>query len=296
MRYSEKYLYALFGMVIQSELELPGLTICEGQADVTITLGETPQHLDEPLQKTPWYEVGNEKYLLRVNGVADYYVANGKMIVIKQLKTAADELVRLFIPESVIPVLLQQRGFLALHGAVVNIHNKAVALLGLSQTGKSTLAYTFYNREYQVMSDEICAINLANNKAVIYPGIPRLHVWRDALHFADKDCKEYQPVRKGIEKYIVPVEDRFSEEALELGGIIILSHHNKKEINYEFVKGAEKLGKLRQYVNHIESALDKGKQFQLMTETCKSPMMQIAFNENRYPLNEMIDIIRKEMT
>lgn len=296
MGYSDKYLYSLFGMVIQSEIELPELTICEGQADVTITLGETPQHFDEPLQKTPWYEVSYEKYLLKVNGVADYYVANGKTIVINQQKMATDESVRLFLMESVIPILLQQRGFLALHGAVVNIHNKAVILLGLSQTGKSTLAYTFYNRGYQVLSDEICAINLTNNKAVIYPGIPRLHVWRDALHFADEDCKEYQPVRKGIEKYIVPVEDRFSKEALELGVIFILSHHNKKEINCEFVKGAEKLGKLRQYVNHIESALDKGKQFQLMTVTCKSPMMQITFNESLYSLNEMIDIIRKEMT
>ncbi|MFZ2959947.1 MAG: hypothetical protein WA705_23960 [Candidatus Ozemobacteraceae bacterium] len=288
--------HTAFGLIIESELELPELFASNGQIDAAIVFGKVPEHLETPVEKTPWFEVAGGKFLLRVDGIAKYYVENGNMIVIDPEAGTNKEDVRVFLLNTVIAALLQQRDYLILHGSVALINGKAVALVGPSRSGKTAIALSLYEKGYQILSDEICAIKTKNGKVLIYPGIPQLNVWHDTLAAEGKNVSGCQPIRRGLEKFAFRVEDRFCRDAFELSDIIFLKHHNKETMLSEALKGGEKLEHLLKNTYFVETTSDKVANFQVCGDAVNhANIMKVTFNNKLYQVDKLTNFIIKKL-
>jgi len=287
--------YTAFGLNIESELELPELTASEGPADVSIVFGETPRHLEAPAAETPWYEVKAGEFLLTVDSVARYYAGNGRCIVVEPVEGADEESVRVFLLESVFPALLQQRGYLALHGSAAVIRGKAVAIAGKSSAGKTAVALALYDRGFSLLTDEICALGVSGDgKLMIYPGAPWLHAWRDTLETSGRGAGGLAPIRLGLNKYSFPVRDRFATGPAELSHIFLLSEHNRDEAIVEAVRGGEKLESLLRQAFFVETIPDKMGHFKLCAAAASFPIIRLSFNRIPGNAERVADLILKE--
>lgn len=235
-----------FGIIIESQIELPELftTAADMAPQVKISLGHVPKKLDNAITGNPWYEIANGKFLLRVEGIADYYVTDGNAITIEPNEKATQEDIRVFLLNSVMAQLLHQRGLFLLHGSGAIIKNKAVLFLGSSSTGKTSITLDLYQRGYPLTGDELCAVTIENRKPKLLPGIPQLNVWEDTLVKSGEMTSEYQTIRNGINKYAVSVKENFCMDAAEISDIIILNNNNSQKLNLKQLQGAQKFKKI----------------------------------------------------
>ena len=213
-------LYAVFGLVFRSELPLPELppAPAEAAADVDIRSGAVGM----PMEGSAGYSVTKEGTLLRVADVGLFLVRDGREIVVEAAPGASERNVRLFLLGSALGALLHQRGLLPLHANAIEMDGKAVAFSGHSGAGKSTIAAWFHDRGHRILSDDVCVIGFdADGRALAYPGIPRLRLWREALEASGRDADEYHRSFDALDKYDVPSERR-TLDPLPLAAIYLL--------------------------------------------------------------------------
>ncbi|HWR12086.1 MAG TPA: hypothetical protein VN445_09695 [Rectinemataceae bacterium] len=287
--------YAVFGLTVESEIELPGLIASQDMPEGHIVFGKVPEHLDMIVEKTPWFEVAPRRLLLRIDKIARYYVEDGKYIVIEPCQNAQAEDIAVFLLDTVFAALLQQRGFFALHGSAVVVEGKAVILLGASSVGKTTIALALHDRGCPLLADEVCAIGMRDGNAVVFPGVPQLNIWEDTLLAAGKDVSGYRPIRQGLGKYVFRVEDRFCEEAVGLTNIVLLKGHNREAFEVETIRGGAKFESLLKNAFFAETAADRSRLFGLCAAASASRVVQVTFNNRTHDLDSAADFILKEL-
>ena len=104
--------YHAFGLNIDSELLFPDMPKISGTTDVVIQYGPVPEAIPDASLVGVRYQAAPRAFLLRVDGIASYYVKNGRTIIIEPENGAAEEEIRLFLLGSVMGGLLHQRGIL----------------------------------------------------------------------------------------------------------------------------------------------------------------------------------------
>ncbi len=288
--------YTAFGLILDSELKLPELFSAEGQADIKIVWGNVPDRLEVPLDQSPWWEITANEYLLRVSGVASYYVKNGEEIIIEPCMNAKAQDIRVFLLGTVLPALLSQRDYLVLHGGAVVVNGKAVVFLGPSQVGKTALALCFYDLGHKLLGDEVCAIQMLNDKIVAQPGIPQLNAWQDTLVKTGRDFRSYVPIRTGLRKYAVPVCDRFASTGSELACVVFLNSHNQMTLNYQPIQGASKFKHLLQHACFNHAIVDRGRFFQMGSAVIQqASFYKAVFNNVTNPVEKLAGLILEEL-
>ncbi|MDB5692731.1 MAG: hypothetical protein JWO81_1794 [Alphaproteobacteria bacterium] len=213
-------LYAVFGLRIGSEIALEELPRAEGdgEAQVDIRLGET----GADAEGIAGYSVSDAGTLLRVPDVGRFLIRDGREILVEPAAGASDRNVRLFLLGSALGALLHQRGLLPLHANAIEMDGRAVAFSGHSGAGKSTIAAWFHDRGHRILSDDVCVIGFdETGRALAYPGIPRLRLWREALEASGRAAGEYDRSFDALDKYDVPSERR-APAPLPLAAIYLL--------------------------------------------------------------------------
>ena len=81
---------------------------------------------------------------------------------------------------NVVPMLLADRGALMLHGAAVDLGGFAVAFIGISGRGKSTLAASFAANGFPFLSDDSIRLEATDASYVAQPSYPSIRLWRDS--------------------------------------------------------------------------------------------------------------------
>ncbi|MDB5694920.1 MAG: hypothetical protein JWN21_463 [Sphingomonas bacterium] len=206
--------YAVFGLDIASQIELPDLAPgTDAPADVTIRLGTVDSDA-----RGPGLDVQGDMAVLVVPDVARFCIAAGRDMTVEPAPGAAMRDVRLYVLGSAMGAVLHQRGLLPLHANAVGIGNGTVALLGHSGAGKSTLAGWFHDRGHRVLSDDVCVVDPDGRVA---PGIPRLRLWRDALEASGRDPGDHAVSYAGADKFDVPIAAT-EDQPLPLRAIYLL--------------------------------------------------------------------------
>lgn len=142
--------------------------------------------------------------LLTVARVARFLVQGGDTIVVEPLPGASERRVRLFLLGSALGILCFQRGLLPLHANAVVAGDGAYAFAGASGAGKSTLAGHFARAGYDVLCDDVCAVSFdAAGRPVVWPGLPRVKLWRDAAEALGHEPASLDRVAEDVDKYHV---------------------------------------------------------------------------------------------
>ncbi|WP_226670480.1 hypothetical protein [Metabacillus litoralis] len=296
-----KCLVTAYGLTIESDLKLPELltVVLDKEVDVRVRYGKVPQHLSLPSNGNPWYEIAKGEFLLRVDGVAKYYVQDGETITIESELHASEKDIRTFLYNTVFSQLLFQRSLLVLHGFASIIEGDGVIFVGKSGSGKTSIALQLNQYGHKILADELCAIKINSNKRNILPGIPQLHVWEDTLIKACEDVSQYETVREGIQKYAIDLKEDFHLREVSVSTIVVLSNHNKDNLQWKSVQGAEKYNSIMKKLYNIdmcEYGEMKGITFMNCTALANGVRVyELGFNHRVHPPSTLVDFVCKEL-
>lgn len=236
-------LYAVFGLTVQSAIELPELFLAPeaNEPDVVIERGTVPEagEGDGVVQ-------ANGGLLLQVPEVGRYFIADGRSIRVEPLAGVPERNVRLFLLGSAFGALLHQRGLLPLHANAIEVAGRAYAFMGHSGAGKSTLAAWFHDRGHRVLADDVCVIRFDEaGEAVACPGLPRFRLWLDALELTGRVQeglnRSYVGSSADFDKFDVPVDaSAMLHGQIRVGGVYLLAQGDQFSIApLKGVKAAE---------------------------------------------------------
>lgn len=176
--------YRLFGLTIRSEIELPELFPATGDfsPDVTVRKGTLPR------SDSVGGRADGDAFLLDVDDGASYRIEGGRDIIVDARAHVPARNVRLFLLGSAFGALLHQRGMLPLHANGVEVGGKAVAFMGETGAGKSTLAAWLHDRGFSLITDDVCVISFDEaGRPLAAPGLPRLRLWLEALQAGGRE-------------------------------------------------------------------------------------------------------------
>ena len=207
--------YAVFGLVIDSEIALPELLPApeSAPADVVIRFGAAG---DE-------YSISPDEVNLVVPKVAAYRVQGGREIAIAPREGASERNIRLFLLGSAFGAIIHQRGLLPLHANAIDIGGRAVAFMGHSGAGKSTMAAWFLDRGHRILADDVCVVVPdAAGVPLAYPGIPRLRLWREALERTGRNADDLELAFDDTDKFNLPTPTPSQSGPIPLSHVYLL--------------------------------------------------------------------------
>ena len=284
-----KYYYKVYGLCIESELELPELNPVQNiKADVSIGFGRVPEHLPEIRGSGVLFEAAQNDFLFKFEGICRYRVQKGSRIIIQPEREALPSDIRLFLLGSSIGALLHQRGMLAIHGSAITDGHQTVILTGYSGAGKSTLAAGLIELGYSIIADDISVIGQnREGHLLVESGIPHIKLWKDVLAHLNK-TNDLSKIRPQLEKYRMPVPV-LEEESPGLSKIVLLNPSNSTDFSCSAILGKEKFHQLRNNTYRLQF-IDKMNQTEVhyrnLSQLVNSIQMLLV-NRPRDPLNIM---------
>ena len=166
----------------------------------------------------------------------------GRRLLSLLISNANEDQIRLYLLGTCMGVILLQRKILPLHGSVIAIDGKAYAFVGDSGAGKSTLASAFLKQGYQLLTDDVIAVQFnEENIPVVIPSYPQQKLWQESLDQFGVDSNQYRPLFARETKFSVPVESKFYREPLPLAGIFELIKTNDDELEIHSIQGLNRL-------------------------------------------------------
>jgi hypothetical protein len=213
--------YFAYGLSFHSTIAIPEFVEVQSKnSDVKIDFQKNLNPLDyipDTVINEPWYLwLTKEKTILYIKNTATFFVNNGQEITIVPVPGVSETEFRFYLVGTVMSILLYQRGLLVLHASAVNINNHAVTFLGISGEGKSSTAATFLSRGYNLITDDVAAVNFETKPYTITPGFPQIKLGRktadilgynfESLHFINptNEKRGYRP-RQGFDFQPLPI-------------------------------------------------------------------------------------------
>lgn len=251
------YCYFAYGLSINSDIPLQPLPVCDSptavssQHSLTVSAGTVIE--------TGWSDESTGllychaepgRVWLRVPNVARFLIEGGECITY-EVEPRFDDLdsvlldVALFLQSHCIPYILMQKEFTVLRASAVNINNQAVLFAGHTHAGKSTYAAVLHHRHFDVICDDICAIDADGR---LLPGYPYLKLWADILSYLRYTPHDCSAVRKSLDKYVFPLELGFCDKRLPLGHAFVVESNRSGRWYTQSLSGVDKLKQLQQFL------------------------------------------------
>jgi hypothetical protein len=297
------YRYTAFGLTIQSDLELKGWLEGSGVSyDVAVRVGSIPPELKlnpvfegEPDSRPhdPSSPTRGSQLVLAVNRVADYLIADGREIVIEPRPGSDEAAVRIFLQGSAFGAILYQRGLFPLHASAVATPKGAILFAGPSGSGKSTIAAAMHRIGYPLLADDICSIAAP----LVYPSGPNVFLWRDSLQELGKDPSGLNAIRRGVDKFIVPLTAGYAPSPMPIHSVFILEAGAPFEIAP--VEGLHRVSALWQHAWRSHFAARMNLDSQVLEQICgvvvQARVMRLMRPAARFPVVELAERIRRDL-
>ncbi|MGR3274568.1 serine kinase [Acaryochloris marina NIES-2412] len=216
-------IYSVFNLRLRSSILLPELMEVDKTSVPDVVL---------KLDSLGLYHYKHDSgfcYRGAIQNILRFIVYEGKEIIIDPSENVDISLVRSALYGPIFSILLCQLDLLVLHGSCVALHDSAIAFLGHSRAGKSTLAEAFYCQNYPVITDDVLAISLAADYPQALPSIPRIKLWPDSALAMGHQLEQLPPIHSNSSKraHLLPP---ISITTLPLSSIYILGESSEISI------------------------------------------------------------------
>lgn len=285
--------YKAYGLTLQSEIELPGLPEVHGLPDVTIRYGSLQQaNLD--------YEPNRRGRLLgKIYDQLEFLVENGDTITVDVTEGVDETQVRTYVLGVLMCILLRQRGLLVLHACSLTRDGQAVAFLGESGWGKSTIAEYLTANGYSLLADDIIALRVTGDgPPLVVPGYPHIRLHRDSGAHLRADFDSLPTVNTLVDKRLRFVET-FSSEPVPLSRIFILEKDFRDETYAAPLDSTAAVFRLMAHarVKHLfKDADSRSEQLQQCADLVRRvPTLQLQRKKSIAALSEVLDIVESEL-
>jgi hypothetical protein len=191
---------------------------------------------------------------------------------------------------------MHQREQVILHGNAIRFGEQCVVFAGNSGNGKSTLATAFYQRGYEILSDDLAVIDADFN---VQPSYPQLKIWQDVADKLNIDTSKLTRIRYQVNKYAYPLKKGFCETPLPVSAVYILHTHNKDEIEFESVLGFEKFNPLKNhtYRSKVLNGLNLKKQHLANCSQLADRIRLVHITRPRsgFKIDELVEYVEKDL-
>lgn len=162
--------------------------------------------------------------------IGHFLIENGRFVTIEPAAGVDLATLRPSILGPVMAVVLRQRGLLVLHASSIAINHQAIAFLGGSGWGKSTLAKAFHAQGYDVLTDDVMAVDVRSDPAIVYPAFPQFKLSPAAAESLGEDATTLLPVFPSAPKLSCRFIDGFQQTPLPLQCVYVLGKGDRHEI------------------------------------------------------------------
>jgi hypothetical protein len=226
-----EYQYCVYGITVHSEIPLALPELREGGL-AQVQIRTAPAALFEgaiqgvELQGDPdsWYQYAflpDGSTYARWQGVGEFLVtADGTRIVCRPQQKSSAESFQVYMLGQALSFALVKQGFEPLHATVVVIEGKAVAFLGESGYGKSTMAASLLAAGYRLLTDDLLILRDTPEGLLAYPGPPRIKAFpKIARKFLGAQAARVR-MNPDTRKLIIPLSpDHLCSVPVSLGAI-----------------------------------------------------------------------------
>lgn len=244
--------YGVYGVTIASEFPLL-LPASGGSGLVTIALRQvTAQWLREAIAGTPlearteWFEYGllsDGASYARWRGVGEFLVArDGLEILCSPAVGVEDESFQVYLLGQAFSFALVKAGLEPFHATAIEWGGDALALVGASGQGKSTLAATFLKHGARLLTDDLLLVSPEGPPLLAHPGPARIKLLPDAVERVLGPSAPSVPMNPETDKHVLPVAgDDKCDEPARLRGLYVLEHGDRSDsaIRIEPMAGRE---------------------------------------------------------
>lgn len=288
MTINPPFKYRAFGLNIQSDFEIDEMMPASfEQEEVRITMAEAPKAINNPVKEGVRFQLTANEFLLNVDNVARYYVADGNAIRVEKRNGSSHQEVRLFLLGVVFGALLHQRGMVPFHAsALKGPDGKGFMICGRSGIGKSTITAYLVKQGYSLLSDDISVVQAEEGRVRVYPSYPFLKLWKDVMDHVDFTADEGTRLREPLEKYGYRLDEAFYSYALDLNNVFVLSVHNREEYKTEELRGIEKFEALKNQTFRFQFVTEKNRSghFNLVNQLAQSASLH-RINRPQSPID-----------
>lgn len=227
--------YLAYGLTICSQLSIPEFISKEViNPDVTITVQQELNIADyipkDAIAKFWCLKIGQQQSTFYVRDAGVFLIENGDRVIFIPTENPCKELIRISLIETVMAIVLQQRGLLVLHGSGININGNGVVFVGKSGQGKSSTAGALHRYGYEIITDDVAPINLTHKEPTIAPGFPQLKLGEEIAAELGHDFATLPIFYPSEAKRCYRPKQNFSLALLPLKRIYILTDASEFEI------------------------------------------------------------------
>ncbi len=157
--------------------------------------------------------------------------ADGQQIAGRALSETAIEMFRTYLLGQVISLALLKQGIEPLHSTVVVIDGQAIAILGDTGYGKSTLAAALLQSGASLLTDDLLVVRQNGAGWLAYPGPPRMKLFPEAAHTFLGEQVAGIPMNPLTSKLVIPLAThQITHLATKLAAIYVLRSPTAKRL------------------------------------------------------------------
>lgn len=163
--------YSIYGLCLHSDVPFKDLPAGGEVPDITIKRVKLNQSELAAGERTG-QRVTGRFYHEPVKSDVLFEIKDGHSIALDPLIPIEPDVLRGLLTGIFMSVLLRQRGYLVLHASAVAKEGEAIAFMGNSGWGKSTLAEYFYQQGYELLTDDVLVLDVREDRenVVALPG------------------------------------------------------------------------------------------------------------------------------
>jgi len=173
--------YQAYGLILESEIELPLPESNRRHGDVCIRFDHVPEHLASATTRDPCFEIGPDELLFKVKEEIRILIRNGTEILLSASSRTHSKNLAIYVIGSGLGTILEQRQRCCFHASAISHEGQCYLFAGHSGAGKSTLSAALCHRGYSHYSDDVCPLFLDSGRLVSIQGYPSSKLWPDSL-------------------------------------------------------------------------------------------------------------------
>jgi len=305
----DKYIYKIYGLLVESEIYIKELTqISEKmdfnkniKSDVFIKYDSMPFYIKQCINQGKNFSFNKDESWFLIESVGIYRICNGNIISVEKLCEDKHK-IQAFILGSSFGCLFIQRNIVAIHGGTILINNKALVITGDSGAGKSTLTSNFSVKGYKFLSDDISATDMdINGEIIVNPAYPQQKLCRDSAIKLGLNLEKLVKIDEGRDKFAVPSKENFITESKTLAYICEVEVRNDglDKVEIKEILGIEKMKLIIKNIYRTEIATDIGiidEYFKQILRIAKQiKYFKVLRPKNLFTVNEQMNLILKNL-
>ena len=243
-----RFFYKIYGLSVISDIYIQQAYECEEltDADVEISYGKVPEFLRDAGRKGygTWTNGFTDAWF-QTPGAAQFYVQNGREIVVEPEEDGNVELICSMILSAGFSLILLQRNEPVLHGSAIEKDGQAFIVCGESGAGKSSITMELLKADVGFLADDTVRVHMVDGQAVAEPTYPQQKVCRDMALQNGLKLEKLRYIDEQRDKFALMRREQFVPHPVLLKRIVILKKSKDiQEVTSRVYRGKDYLDAL----------------------------------------------------